>query len=280
MDKTIMPDDNGNNPKSYTVPAVEQAIRVLGCLADNGNSSMSLTDICREVGIHRSKAFSILNTLGEHGFVKKNPNRGGYILGPGLLTVTGKMLETLSLPRVAEPVLYDLARKVKATVTIGLISDDKAYIVAEYLGAPGIGISSPIGYVTPVSYGAHGKIIAAFLPPNDLNEMLKAKDLYFYGDPKNYDRAKLLKELEQYRRTGYSLELGNIQQGMNAVAVPILDRNEYPVGYVTVVGFFTEKEAATIGPLAVTTVQTISNELGHMILWQKANKRRNFDRQM
>jgi DNA-binding IclR family transcriptional regulator len=263
-------------PKNmYLVPAVEQAIRVIFCLADNGSSSKSLTDICREVSIHRSKAFSILNTLKEHGIVKKYPNRKGYVLGPGLLTLTGKMLETLSLPRLAEPVLYELARQVRATVTLGVISDNKTYVIAEYLGSPGIGVSSPIGYVTPVTYGAHGKAIAASLPEEELEELLKNKELFFYGRAEKFDKTRLQKDLAQCRHDGFSLELGDIQQGMNAVAVPLLDQNKYPVGYVTAVGFFSEEEALKIGPMVVDAVKTISKEAGHMIFWQKANQRRN-----
>ncbi len=261
---------------TYRVPAVEQAIRIMLCLADGGSNPKSLTDICREVGIHRSKAFSILNTLTGHGFVKKNPNRKGYILGPGLLTLTGKMLETLSLPRLAEPVLYGLARKTKATVTLGIISDDKTYTVAEYLGAPGIGVSSPIGYVTPITYGAHGKAIAASLPEEELEELLKNRELFFYGRPEKFDAIRFRKELSRCRRDGFALELGDIQQGMNAVAAPILDQNGYPIGYVTIVGFFTEEEALKLGPLAIDAVKTISKEAGHMMFWQKANRRRNF----
>jgi DNA-binding IclR family transcriptional regulator len=259
----------------YLVPAVEQAIRVISCLADNGSSPKSLTDICREVGIHRSKAFSILSTLNEHGIVKKIPNRKGYVLGPGLLTLTGKMLETLNLPRLAEPVLYELARKVGATVTLGVISDNKTYVIAEYLGSPGIGVSSPIGYVTPITYGAHGKAIAAFLPEEELVELLKNKELFFYGRAGNFDKTRLQKDLAQCRHNGFALESGDIQQGINAVAVPLLDQNKYPIGYVTVVGFFSEEEAFKIGPLAVAAVKTLSKEAGHMIFWQKANQRRN-----
>ncbi|MHB8104190.1 MAG: IclR family transcriptional regulator [Dehalococcoidales bacterium] len=267
-----------NDPakQTYKVPAVEQAIQVMLCLADNGSNPKSLTDICQEVCIHRSKAFSILNTLNEYGFVKKYPNRKGYILGPGLLTLTGKMLETLSLPRLAEPILYELAKKVEATVTLGIISEDKTYTIAEYLGAPGIGVSSPIGYVTPITYGSHGKAIAAFLPEDKLEELLKNKELFFYGRPENFDKTKLLGELSECRRNGFALELGDIQQGMNAVAAPILNQNNYPIGYVTIVGFFTEKEAIKLGPLAVDAVKIISKEAGHMIFWQKNGNRRNF----
>ena len=183
MSESKSPTDN-----KYKVPAVEQAVRVMLCLADGGSSPKSLTDICSEVGIHRSKAFSILSTLSEHSLVKKFPNRRGYVLGPGLLTLTGKMLENLSLSRLVEPVLHELAKKAGATVALGVISDEKTFVVAQYEGAPGIGISASIGHVTPITYGAHGKAIAAFLPEAELAELLKNNNLYFHGSPDKFDQ--------------------------------------------------------------------------------------------
>jgi DNA-binding IclR family transcriptional regulator len=265
--------DSNPSINNYKVPAVAQAIQVMLCLVDGGSNPKSLTDICAEVGIHKSKAYSILDTLEYYGFVKKNPNRKGYVLGPGLLTLSGKMLETLSLPRLTGPVLHDLAKKVRATVTLGVIVDDKTYIVAEYLGAPGIGISSPIGYVTPITYGAHGKAITAFLPEQEQQALLQNKDLYFYGRPERYDETRLRQELVECRRQGFALELGDIQPGMNAIAAPVLDRNNYPVGYLTIVGFFSGEEAKQFGPMAVEAANIISREAGHMIFWQRAGSR-------
>ncbi len=269
-----MPEIDNRPKNTYLVPAVDQAIRLMLCLAESGNNPKSLTDICREVGIHRSKAFSILNTLSEYSLVKKNPNRKGYILGPGLLTLTGKMLETFNLSRFVEPVLDELAKKAGATVALGVISDDKTYVVAQYEGAPGINISSAIGYVMPITYGAHGKAIAAFLPQDELDELLKTRNLFFYGRPEKFDKAKLLKELKQCRRQGYALELGDIQQGVNAVAAAVLDQNGYPIGYISVVGFFTKEVAQRIGPLAADAVKAISKDAGHLIFWQRVNSKK------
>jgi DNA-binding IclR family transcriptional regulator len=151
--------------------------------------------------------------------------------------------------------------------------DDKTYIVAEYLGAPGIGISSPIGYVTPITYGAHGKAITAFLPEQEQQALLQNKDLYFYGRPERYDETRLRQELVECRRQGFALELGDIQPGMNAIAAPVLDRNNYPVGYLTIVGFFSGEEAKQFGPMAVEAANIISREAGHMIFWQRAGSR-------
>ena len=265
--------DNNDQPKKYKVPAVEQAVRVMLCLADNGSNSKSLTEICSEVGIHRSKAFSILSTLNEYGIVKKNPNRRGYMLGPGLLTLTGKMLENLSLPRFVEPILYDLAKKAGATVALGVISDNRTFIVAQYEGAPGLGISSPIGHVTPITYGAHGKAIASCLSQAELEQLLKNKGLYFHGSPDKYDKDRLLEEIIQYRRDGFAMELGDMVPGVNVIASSIIDQNGKPVGYITIVGFFVEKETRRIGPLAAEVAKIISKESGHILFWQRANHR-------
>jgi DNA-binding IclR family transcriptional regulator len=267
--------ENDNTPsKTYKVPAVEQAVHIMLYLADGGSEPKSLTDICQKVGIHRSKAYSILNTLNEFGFIKKNPNRKGYVLGPGLLTIAGKVLASISLPRLLEPILHELAKRAGATVALGVISDDETFVVSQYEGAPGIGISAPIGHVTPITYGAHGKAIAAFLPEEELEDLLKKRELFFYGSPEKFDRSRLLKELAQIRRDGFALELGDIVPGVNAVAAPILDQSGKPISYITIVGFFKKEEALRLGPLAVEAVKTISKETGNMIFWQRANRRK------
>ena len=215
-----MSKNNDELKHRYNVPAVEQAIRIMLRLADSGNKPKSLTDICLDVGIHRSKAFSILGTLSKYGLVKKNPNRRGYVLGPGLLTLTGKLIESLSLSRFVEPILYDLAKKAGATVALGVISDDKTFVVAQYEGAPGIGISAPIGHVTPITYGAHGKAIAAFLPEPELEALLQREELYFYGTPDRYDKKKLPNNIITIQtKRSFRLLLQRIISGDNSIYI-------------------------------------------------------------
>ena len=54
----------------YLVPAVEQACRIIFSMAGNGASQMGLTEICSQVGIHKSKAYSILQTMQAFGLVQ------------------------------------------------------------------------------------------------------------------------------------------------------------------------------------------------------------------
>ena len=151
-----MRDNIVQTDKKYRVPAVDQAIHVMLCLADNGTEAKSLTDITREVGIHRSKAFSILSTLNEYGFVKKNPNRRGYVLGTGLLALAGHLLEInpFDQPNV-ESAKVRAREMMKAYAESGVLPQDRAEapeggVLEEFLrrAAPGdyVGIQA---YVKP-----------------------------------------------------------------------------------------------------------------------------------
>lgn len=93
----------------YKAPAVERAARVLFSLAGRDSSHQSLNDICAKNGIYKSKAFAIPETLQGFGLVKRNSEGKGYALGPALIFLSRKALDDLSPPRVAEPILKELA---------------------------------------------------------------------------------------------------------------------------------------------------------------------------
>jgi len=178
------------------------------------------------------------------------------------------MLEHLSLPRMVEPVLDSLAKKAESTVALGIISEDRTFVLAQFEGAPGIGVSAPIGHVTPVTYGAHGKIIAAFLPENELSHLLKRTDLWFYGNPQKFDAARFENEIKQCRADGFAFESGDLVPGVNAIAAPLLDHLAKPIGYITIVGFFDASKARQLGGMAVEAARQIARETDHLVSWK------------
>ena len=72
---------------------------------------MKLTEICKEVGIHKSKGHSILNTLSQFGLVEKDPRTKTYSLGTALIFLSRHVLDHLSYPDIVAPFLEDLARE-------------------------------------------------------------------------------------------------------------------------------------------------------------------------
>jgi DNA-binding IclR family transcriptional regulator len=246
----------------YLVPAVEQASRILFCLAGPGDPHRSLIEICARVGLHKSKAFSILETLRRFGLVQRNPDGKGYALGSGLVSLSRKVLDDLSPARVAQPILEELAARADSTSVLGLIVDKSVFVAAKHEGEGNIGVTMRIGHHLPLTYGAHGKAIAAFLPRRERDRLLQGKDLYFHGDPSHLDKARLQKELAGCRRRGFAEDLGELNRGLHVVAAPVFGPNRAPIGFVEIFVLFSAKAAHRLGPMVADAGKRLSRELG------------------
>lgn len=258
----------------YSSPAVEQAAQVLFCLAGTRSSCMSLTQICAQVGISKSKAFCILEALQRFQLVQRNSDGRGYALGPGLVTLSRKVLDDLSPPRLADPVLKDLAKRTVSTAVLGLIADDKhAFIAAKCEGDGNIGVTTRVGHRLPLTFGAHGIAIFAFLPEKERDSLLKGKDLHFYGDPAKLDRRRLRKDLADCRRSGFAEDLSVAMQGLNVVAAPVIGPSGVPIGYIELLVLFSADTAHRFGPLVSEAGRTLSRQLGADVeeIWNGGN---------
>jgi DNA-binding IclR family transcriptional regulator len=246
----------------YLVPAVEQALRVLFRIAQSESAHMSLTQICEQTSIHKSTAFCVLHTLRKYGLVQTEGKGKGYALGPGLIGLSRKFLDTLSTPRLAEPLLAELAVKAGGTATLGLIAEKNVFVAAKHEGNNPLGFTMRVGHRFPLSYGCNGKAIAAFLPESELDELLAEENLYFHGDPSGFDRRKLDTEIVKCRRDWFAEDLEETTPGLNVIAAPVLGHNQRPVGYIAVLGLSSAKAARQCGPLVAEAGKRLSRQLG------------------
>lgn len=253
--------DSKSNEK-YIVPAIVQAAKVLLCLAESGSSHLSLTEICSRVGIHSSRAYSLLYTLQEFGFTQRNVGGKGYSLGTGLLALSRKVLDNLDAPRLAEPILENLAKNADSTAALALINEDQLSIVAKHEGGRDVGITVRVGRTFHITHSAEGKSIAAFLPKEELDGLLRRKDLYFQDKSGKVDRKRLLLDLEECRRLGYALDFGEVNPRFNAVASPVFGPTDKAIGCITVIGILSPDRAFQLGPKVAEAAKELSRLLG------------------
>ncbi|MBN2041560.1 MAG: IclR family transcriptional regulator [Spirochaetes bacterium] len=242
----------------YLVPAVDQASQILFCLASHDSTHMSLNEICKKVGIHKSKAYSILCTFQKYGIVRRNEAGKGYALGLSLISLSRKVLDDFDILKYSGPLLEELSKNTGGTVTLGLIAENRVTVVAKYEFSAEIGITIRTGRSFPITYGSHGKAIAAFLPEDKLDNILKEEHLYFHGKCDEVDLKRLEKELAQCRIDGYALDLGEVTPGLNSIAAPVIGLNSYPIGYVALLGLFDAEKAKEYGPLVAEAGEKIS----------------------
>jgi DNA-binding IclR family transcriptional regulator len=244
------------------VPAVEQAGRILLCLAQNAPSRMNLTDICRKVGIHKSKGYNIMNTLRNFGFVTRENDGKLYSLGPGLISLGRKVLDNLHYKDAAEPFLERLADKTGTAAFFGLIADGNVFIVAKHETGANMGVSIRLGHRYPISHGAHGKAAVAFMPERERAAVLRRRELFFHGDPSNLDRERLLAELERCRERGYAEDIGEQHPGINGVASPVFVAEGKLIGTLFVIGLFPRERVEEYGALVAEAALQLSMLFG------------------
>lgn len=255
--------NNTVNTDRYIVPAVEQAALILLSLSDSKSSRMSLLEISGELGIHKSKAYTILNTLMKYGLVRRNIEKKGYSLGSRVVSLARKFLDDLNIPALAEPIMKDLSTRSQGNVVLGLIEGNEVFVVAKHESDDGMGTHTMrIGHRLPLTYGSHGKAIAAFLPKEELENLLKNEKLYFHGKHSMFDKEKLMKEMALCRQNHFAEDMGVMKNGVNNIAAPVLGANLIPIGYILLLGLYSKKELREFGPLVAESAKMLSKQLG------------------
>ena len=253
----------GRSVYKPSVPAVEQASRVLLCLGESPNFKMRLTEICNQVGIHKSKGHSILNTLKQFGFVEKDPQTKTYSLGPALIFLSRHVLDNLHYPEIVAPFLDDLAKETNGTALFGLIYGEHLLVVGKSEGNQNIGFTIRLGHRFHITLGAHGKAIVAFMPEADREKILTKKRVYFHGFGISRLNTKRLKEeLIKCRQLGYAQDIGEITQGVNFVSAPVFGVQEKIIGCIILIGTFSESLIEKYGPKTADVARRISYKLG------------------
>jgi DNA-binding IclR family transcriptional regulator len=258
-EQTKTKDESG---KRYSSPAVEQSSRILFCLAGHPSPQMSLTEICRQVRVSQSKAFGILEALQKTRLIIRGKDGKGYALGPGLITLSRKVLDDLIPSRVIEPVLEALTKETGSTSVYGSISGKNIYIMAVKEAEGTVSVVVRVGRTLPLTYGAHGKAIVALLPQKEQHRILKNADLYFHIHPGKLNRDRLQKELAQCLREGFAYDFSETAQGVNVVTAPVLGPSGVPIGFIEIFVLASAKTARRFGPTVAQAAKVLSLKLG------------------
>jgi len=223
---------------------------------------MNLTDICKNVGIHKSKGYSILNTLQKYGLVHKDQLGKTYSLGFGLISLSRRVLDNLNYEEMAGPYLEKLATQTHSTALLGIIDNTNVFIVTKQEADQTIGVTTRIGHRFSLTHGAHGKAIVAFLPEADQAKVLKEDKLFFHGKASKFNRGRLEGEIVQCREKGYSVDMGDLNPGINVIASPIFNSQGTLFGSMFIMGTFSETHIERFGLIVANTAKQFSAMVG------------------
>lgn len=202
--------------------SVSKALTLLDAFSAE-QPELSLSELARRAGAHKSSAFRLLSTLEAHGFVEKAPSGRGYRLGWKLVELAGRLLSRNELRELAAPFLEELAESSGEIVHLSVL--DRSEIV--YLDKRGrsqpLTVSTTIGGRSPAHASAMGKVLLAGLPAGEAERQLGRQPLRRFTPTTITDRRRLAKELQDICRQGFALDNEETFPGIRCVAAPLKD---------------------------------------------------------
>ena len=253
------------NRRDPAVQSVERAIAILRAFSRD-KPERGVSELSRELGLHKSTVSRLLTTLERQGLVARNPETERYRLGLELITLAAQVVEHMDVREIARPHLRELSERCQETVNLAVLHEGQVLDLEQF--APPMRSVKNIGWVgrrMPPHCTAAGKVLLAHLPTDKLERFLRSR-LERLTPRTITDPERLREELDGVRAQGYAVAVEELEDGLNALAAPIYDHTGAVHAAVSLAGPAFRVLPAVFPQLAALLLETtrrISAELGY-----------------
>lgn len=208
-----------------------RAVAILRCMAE-GTESHGVREIASKLDMTPSTASRTLASLRREGLVDERDGR--LFLGLELARLGRVALEQLNVKEVARDALVDLAEQTEESVRLAVYDPARRMM----LRIDSIPSSKPLQYIvplnewTPIFRGASGLAILAFLPDDEVTQVLEEAESTADEGVSWVGQAELRQQLTEIRARGYACTHGRRIAGAVGIAAPFFDTQGRVMGDV------------------------------------------------
>jgi IclR family acetate operon transcriptional repressor len=196
------------------------------------------TDISRQLKIPKSSCTYIVSRLEREGYLTKDAVSKRYKIGLTPVALAHGALREVGIRTVAEPALYRLTSQTGLSAGIGVLQNGRVLLVDRVEGpkfvdraieaAAGrasyrVRTQRDIGRELPAHSTALGKVLLAFLPRQQVLELISKYGLARSTATTIVSKKRLLAELDLVRKQKYAVAEGEVYSDLRALSVPIFD---------------------------------------------------------
>ena len=206
-------------------PPIQSLDRGLIILETVGRSAhpVSLGQLTEILGIDRSSAFRLANTLKRRGFLS-NPAAGDYVLGASLWRLSRQYGWSAMLAAIAHDDLKNLATVTGETAHLAVREGRKALFIDHAATSHVIAISGQTGEAVPLYCTSHGKALLTDFDEAALRQLFGSKPLVKHTKNTLRTIRDLTNACADIRARGYATDDSEFMEGVRCLAAPIRDR--------------------------------------------------------
>lgn len=214
-----------------------------------------LQDLAAMLDMNASTVLRFLAPLQQRGYVVQNPENSRYHLTFKLCGLANNISSRMDIRNIAFPFLRSVSHIFQESANL-TVERDMAVIYVEVVNFPGKALTmmQHIGHVAPLHCTGVGKIFLTQYAPQKLEQYIKVKGLARFTNQTITEPEELKKAVDAVRRTGYSFDEGECEEGARCIAAPIRD---YTGGIVAGI--------SVSGPATRMTDEHIYRNLGHLL---------------
>jgi DNA-binding IclR family transcriptional regulator len=209
------------------VRSVQRALDILSLLTEQ-RPTVSIRDIVEATGLAKTTVIRLVQTLEQSGLLWGTAS--GYMAGPGLWRWAHLARRSWELPAETQRMMRELADRQRETVNVYVIRDMYRVCIAQQESPQPLRHVVHIGDELPLWAGATSKVLLIGAPPALLTRVAAGSS---YGEK---HVKQLRRWAEDAARDGFAVSHGERDEGLSAVAVPIVGRSGAVVAALSLSG--------------------------------------------
>jgi len=218
------------------VQTIERVSLILDILGQYPQG-ISVKELSSKVELPKSTTHRLLSSLAYFDFVRQNVLTKNYLLGFKLVELGNLLINQLDFKDEARPFMIDLAKKTGETVHLVVLDQNEAlYIDKVGIHQTGLQMMSRVGLRIPVHCCSVGKILAAYLSEDELNQLIKVKGLKRRTKNTITNISQFKEQLQNVRNQGYAIDNEENEDGIRCVAASIRKENGKVIAAVSISG--------------------------------------------
>lgn len=222
-----VPEPTETADDKYPLRSVGRALDVLEALGAGASKGMSVGEIAEAIGVSRSTAFTLLQTMVARGFVADTRIGGArlYRLGLALVHLGDRAVAEMGITQMATPVLQQLTDATQLTSRLAVLDDGYAVAIGR-VDAPGpFRMTASLGRRELPHCSSVGKALLARLPSEQVMAILTRLGMPRRTEHTLTSHAALIADLEQTAVRGYAFDNEEDNIGVVCVGAAVYDRS-------------------------------------------------------
>ena len=219
--------------KKSAVPNLQRGMAILEYLAQ-GQRNASIAELSERLDYPSASVFRITQELTDLGYLSRNPVSKRFCLTNKFLLLGQPQGRERGLVESSLPAMRGLRKATGETTQLCCLVETETVVLEQLVSTHPFKYSAELGARCPAYSCAPGKAIIANLPEDERFDIVNKLSFKKFTSTTITKPKAFLKELETVAACGYALDRAEGMQGIHCVAAVIRDRNDFPVGSITI----------------------------------------------